>query len=138
MAGKFWTKESPLWKRIWWKVSRLFWWRRKKESERSRQLVFPRIDIEQMSSVLPMTAETGVKFEERQATPEEVEDSRRSVEQMDAIERFVKTMGRDFTYDFSYTIPCPCCGGSMRFSKSSWNDHRVVECQTDGCGSWRE
>lgn len=34
-------------------------------------------------------------------------------------------------------IKCPCCGGTVRYSKAS-NGHVRARCSTEGCASWME
>jgi hypothetical protein len=35
-------------------------------------------------------------------------------------------------------IPCPCCGGTVAFSRAGYNGHIAARCSTGGCVSWME
>lgn len=38
----------------------------------------------------------------------------------------------------SGSIPCACCPGTVRFSRSGYNGHIHAACSTDGCAAWME
>jgi hypothetical protein len=38
----------------------------------------------------------------------------------------------------SGTIPCPCCGGTVRFSRAGYNGHVHAACSTKDCVRWME
>lgn len=141
-----WESEIPsLWRRIKEWLWGLMWWRRKRQIGQFTKWVlpmvrktYPKLAMDQIVSVQSMTAEIEMDVESRKATEEETARDRRIAHQGDAIERFVKVLGSEFKFDFEYTIPCSCCGGKLTFSKSSWNGHRHVRCETKGCGSWME
>lgn len=36
------------------------------------------------------------------------------------------------------SITCPCCGGTVGFSRSGYNGHIHAGCSTEGCARWME
>jgi hypothetical protein len=36
------------------------------------------------------------------------------------------------------SLPCPLCGGTLRYSVASYNGHMMASCTTEGCASWME
>lgn len=38
----------------------------------------------------------------------------------------------------SGSIPCPCCGGTLRFSRAGYNGHIHAGCSTPECVRWME
>lgn len=36
------------------------------------------------------------------------------------------------------TIPCPCCDGTVHYSRASVNGHIHAQCTTKGCARWME
>jgi len=42
------------------------------------------------------------------------------------------------TKSASGEIPCPTCGGKLRFSRSGYNGHIHAACSTENCCAWME
>jgi hypothetical protein len=85
--------------------------------------------------------------EKRQApTPEEVEADEKWVRELmervgkirDAIVAHLGGPWRRGTPGASGSIPCPCCGGTVRFSRSGYNGHVHAACSNEDCARWME
>lgn len=84
--------------------------------------------------------------ERREPTAEELAASEKAVaELMERISKvraaIVDHLGGPWkkgTAAASGSIPCPCCGGTVRFSRSGYNGHIHAACSTAGCVAWME
>lgn len=79
-------------------------------------------------------------------TEEEIEaEERESAERMNRMGKvrsaIVAHLGGPWnkgTAGASGSIPCPCCGGTVRYSRTGCNGHILAACSTAGCASWVE
>lgn len=79
-------------------------------------------------------------------TPEEIEADRKAM--TEGIERIGKVraaivarLGGPWKKGMpgrADSIVCPCCGGSVKFSRSGYNGHIHAACSTEGCAQWME
>jgi hypothetical protein len=88
-----------------------------------------------------------VTCEKRQEpTAEQIEASKREMEE--AIERINKVRAAIVAHlggpwkkgmeGSSGSIPCPCCSGTVRFSRAGYNGHVHAHCSGADCVSWME
>ena len=82
----------------------------------------------------------------RVPTKEEIEaDEKESKERMDRLMKIrsaiVAHLGGPWkkgTAGSSGSISCPCCSGTVRFTRAGYNGHIHAACLTPGCASWME
>jgi hypothetical protein len=62
----------------------------------------------------------------------------RTMKAMDAAYQDAKAKGFRKGSGGTGLIPCPICGGNLRYSVASYNGHMHGKCEADGCVAWMQ